>query len=107
MIKNIILVYPSFERGGVKKNFLSYVKILSKKNININIITDKKIDKKNLKKRIKIFTIKKYKFSFIYKYLCSFISAYKILQLRKTIKIDDLRVISFQSSFLLFYIYLY
>ena len=33
MIKNIILVYPSFERGGVKKNFLSYLKILSKKKI--------------------------------------------------------------------------
>jgi glycosyltransferase involved in cell wall biosynthesis len=99
MIKNIILVYPSFERGGVKKNFLSYLKILSKKKINVNIITDKKINKKKFKKNIKVFTTKKYKFSFIYKYLCSFISAYKILQLRKSIKINDLRVISFQSSF--------
>ena len=59
MIKNIILVYPSFERGGVKKNFLSYVKILSKKNININIITDKKIDKKKFKKKNKNFHNKK------------------------------------------------
>ena len=32
MIKNIILIYPAFERGGVKNNFLNY---LSKSEIKI------------------------------------------------------------------------
>ncbi len=32
-MKNIILVYPAYERGGVKVNFLNYLNILKKKKI--------------------------------------------------------------------------
>ncbi len=100
MINNVILIYPSYERGGVKKNFLNYIKVLKKKKLNINIISDKKI-LEDLKSdnRIEIHIIKSFKYKFIYKYLTSFFSSYKLYQLRKISNRNNTRVISFQSSF--------
>ena len=100
MIKNIVLIYPSYERGGVKKNFLSYLDALNKKNINIYIISDKKIlGEVKRKKNIKIFITKNYKLNSIYKYITSMSSAYKIFQIKNLINTNNSRVISFQSSF--------
>ena len=100
MIKNLILVYPSFERGGVKNNFLNYLKVFKKKFSRINIISDKKIFKEvKSDRKIKIYTVNSYKSDFIYKYLTSLIAAYKIYKLRKIDDKDNIRIISFQSSF--------
>ena len=44
-MKRLILFYPSFERGGVKRNFLNFIKIVKNYNFKIHIITDKKIKK--------------------------------------------------------------
>ena len=100
MINNVILIYPSYERGGVKKNFLNYIKALKKNNLKINIISDKKIleDIKSDNK-IKIHIIKNFKFRFFYKYFTSLLSSYKLYQLRKVNDKKTTRVISFQSSF--------
>jgi len=100
MIKNIILIYPAFERGGVKNNFLNYLKVFKKKFSRINIISDKKIfEEVKSDRKIKIYTVNSYKSDFIYKYLTSLGSAYKIYKLRKIDDKDNIRIISFQSSF--------
>jgi len=100
MIKNIILIYPAFERGGVKNNFLNYLKVFKKKYSKINIISDKKIFKDvKSSSKVKIHIVNTYKSAFIYKYLTSLISAYKIYKLRKIDDKNNIRVISFQSSF--------
>ena len=39
-MKNIILVYPAYERGGVKINFLNYINVLKKKSVTISINGD-------------------------------------------------------------------
>ena len=100
MINNVILIYPSYERGGVKKNFLSYIKALKKNNLKINIISDKNIlrDVKSDNK-IKIHIIKNFKSRLFYKYFTSLFSSYKLYQLRKINDKEKTRVISFQSSF--------
>jgi len=99
-MKNIILVYPAYERGGVKINFLNYINVLKKKNFNIFIISDKKIlkDVKN-RKNLKIILINSPKLSFFYKYLTSFFSSLEIFKLYKKLNNKNIRVISFQSSF--------
>ena len=40
-MKNIIIFYPSFERGGVTKILLNLLKYFSKKKINVYLITNK------------------------------------------------------------------
>ena len=100
MFKNILLVYPSFERGGVKENFLSYIKIFSKKKYNLSIISDKNMTNYiNFNIKSRIYILKNYKFNFFYKYFISLNSAYQIFKLRHLLKKKNLRVISFQSSF--------
>ena len=71
-MKNVILVYPAYERGGVKINFINYVNILKKNKFNIFIISDKKIltDFKPGQKT-KIVLVKSSKVSFFYKYFTS------------------------------------
>ena len=58
-MKNIILFYPSFERGGVKRNFINFLRILKKFKLKTFIITDGKIEKKYLNKNTEIKLIKK------------------------------------------------
>ena len=99
MIKNFILVYPSYERGGVKKNFLSFINVLKNKSCKINIISDKNIlneIKKN--KNITLNVVKNINPSLCYKYLTSLLAALKIISISNISK-NNLRVISFQSSF--------
>ncbi len=99
-MKNVILVYPAYERGGVKKNFINYVNILKKNRFNIYIISDKKIlaDFKPQKK-IKIILIKSSKISLFYKYFTSLLSSFEIFKISRKLKDKDIRIISFQSSF--------
>ena len=48
-IKNIIIYYPSFERGGVEKILVNLVDYFVKKKINVNLITIKNNNNKFLK----------------------------------------------------------
>jgi glycosyltransferase involved in cell wall biosynthesis len=99
-MKNIILVYPAYERGGVKINFLNYIKVLKKKKFNIFIISDKKIFK-DLKKKdnVKLILINRPKISIFYKYVVSLFSSIKIFELNKRLNDKNVKIISFQSSF--------
>ena len=99
-MKNIILVYPAYERGGVKVNFLNYLNILKKKKFNIFIISDKKILKDIKKeKNIKLILINSPKISIFYKYIVSLSSSIKIFRLNKKLNDKNIKIISFQSSF--------
>tara|TARA_X000000950_G_scaffold278491_1_gene369522 strand:+ start:17838 stop:18929 length:1092 start_codon:yes stop_codon:yes gene_type:complete len=99
-MKNVILVYPAYERGGVKINFINYVNILKKNKFNIFIISDKKIltDFKPGQKT-KIVLVKSSKVSFFYKYFTSLLSSLEIFKITRKLKDKNIRVISFQSSF--------
>tara|TARA_B100000965_G_scaffold164206_2_gene136718 strand:+ start:15929 stop:17017 length:1089 start_codon:yes stop_codon:yes gene_type:complete len=100
-MKNIILFYPSFERGGVKRNFINFLRILKKFKLKTFIITDGKIEKKYLNKNTEIKLIKKnnlFKF-FFYKVFSSLYSVLTLISLIFKIKKKNLIVYSFQSSF--------
>lgn len=98
-MKNIILLYPAFERGGVKLNFLSYLSELKKKSENIFVLSDQKILKEiKLEKKIKFILLKKIRFKLLYKYVSSLYLTINILKLNRIID-KDTRIISFQSSF--------
>lgn len=99
-MKNIILLYPAFERGGVKLNFLNYLSELKKKSENIIILSDQNILKEiKLEKKIKFILLKKISYKFLYKYISSLMVAISILRLKKIIHKKNTRIISFQSSF--------
>ena len=99
-MKNIILVYPAYERGGVKKNFLNYLSVFKKIKYNIHIISDKKILKDlKPKKKVKIKIVNSTKNNLFYKYFTSLSSAYQIIKIIRKLKDKNVRIISFQSSF--------
>lgn len=99
-MKNIILVYPAYEKGGVKKNFLNYLNVFKQNNYNIYIISDKKI-LKDIKpqKKINIILVGSARTNFFYKYFTSFFSVFKIIEIIRKLKDKNFRIISFQSSF--------
>ena len=58
-IKNIIVLYPSFERGGATANLINFVNACDKKKIKIYLITNitRKDQKKLFNNSIKIIKI--------------------------------------------------
>jgi glycosyltransferase involved in cell wall biosynthesis len=99
-MRKLILFYPSFERGGVKRNFLNFIKIVKSYNLEIHIITDKKIDKKILNKKVTLHITKKNSIQpLFYKFLTSFISVFYLINLLSRNNFKDRIVYSFQSSF--------
>ena len=65
-LKNIIIFYPSMERGGVTINLYNLVSYFNKKGINIHLISNKDLSDKKI--RNKYFFFYKYK-DFVNKYL--------------------------------------
>ena len=63
--KNLLIFYPSFERGGVEENIKNLINNFSEK-INIHLISSISRNKANsiFRKKIKIYSIKKKKFLF-------------------------------------------
>ena len=53
-IKNLVIYYPSFERGGVEKIIKNLINYFSKFNLNIYLISEQTKNLKILKKK-KIF----------------------------------------------------
>mgnify|MGYP001286074925 CR=1 FL=1 len=99
-MKKLILFYPSFERGGVKRNFLNFIDTVKRGNYEIHIITDKRIKKKFLNKNIILHIINKKVIPRIfYKFFSSFIAIYYLTILLFKYNLKDKIVYSFQSSF--------
>tara|TARA_B100001057_G_scaffold40567_1_gene36413 strand:- start:194 stop:1306 length:1113 start_codon:yes stop_codon:yes gene_type:complete len=102
-IKNIIVLYPSFERGGATVNLINFVNACDKKNINIHLITNITIkdQKKFFNKSIKIIKIKDIsKLNSFGRFFTSFFSSLKLIKLFKTIETKNSLVFSFQSHIL-------
>ena len=52
-IKELIVLYPSFERGGATMNLINFINTCAQKNIKVHLITNiKKNDKKKFLKKI-------------------------------------------------------
>lgn len=97
-MNTILLYYPNFERGGVKLNFLSFLRETKKLKNKKIIISNSKDILKNLDKNFKFYNIK-WKIDFLSKskILNSFLSLLVIIQV--LIKKKNIVTISFQSSF--------
>ena len=61
-MKNIVIFYPSFERGGVARVLINLLKFFSKKKKYVYLITNKKDNSLKNIKNLKIFVAKKYSF---------------------------------------------
>ena len=108
-MKNIVIFYPSFERGGVTKVLVNLIKFFSKKRINIFLITNKKdISLKNTK-NLKILITKKYNLNFInnlvgktwdfHKVISGLRSVIILKSLLKKLQRKKTVILSMQSSF--------
>ena len=99
-LKNIIIFYPSMERGGVTINLYNLVSYFNKKGINTHLISNKDLSDKKI--RNKYFFFYKYK-DFVNKYLpqrvtrgiCAAKILYKIL---KNFSKKETIIFSLQSS---------
>ncbi|MDC0060003.1 glycosyltransferase [bacterium] len=102
-IKNLIIMYPSFERGGATVNLINFVNTCAQHNIKIQLITDiKKIDKKKfIKKNIKFIIVENKKnYKILNRLVTSVKSIFLLVNLFKKIDNKDSIVISFQSHIL-------
>ena len=98
-MKNIIIFFPSYERGGAEKILLNIIKHLPKKNFSVYLITN--ADKKKLGiNGIKILKIPDYNIPLLNnRIVTGFIAIkYLICLLLKLNKIDT-RILSMQSNF--------
>jgi len=102
-IKKLIILYPSFERGGATVNLVNFINICAKKNIKIYLITNinKKDKKKFVKKNIKFFILdNKFKHKIFNRLVTSIKSIFLLLNLFKKINNRNSLVVSFQSHIL-------
>lgn len=99
-MKNIIIFYPSFERGGVTKVLLNLIKYFSKKKINVYLITNKVSDDLKKKKFIKTFIITDKKIKFINNRIITGLrAAILMIDLFKSLNKDQTIILSMQSNF--------
>ncbi len=99
-IKDIIILYPSFERGGVTVNLINFINFALKKNNNIYLISrNPDLSKFTYKKRIKFIKIANFSIPFISERLLT--SLLSIIYLIKTFdkcKKSESVIFSFQSN---------
>ena len=102
-IKNLIILYPSFERGGATINLINFVNTCALKDIKIHLISNiKKKDKKNfVKKNIKFINLNdKFNYKILSRSITSIASIFLLLDLFKSIDSKNSLVVSFQSHIL-------
>ena len=102
-IKNIIVLYPSFERGGVTANLINFVNACDKKKIKIYLITNiaGKDQKKFFNKDVKIIKIDdRSNINYFRRFFTSFFSSLILIKLFKNIETKNSLVFSFQSHIL-------
>ena len=102
-IKELIVLYPSFERGGATMNLINFINTCAQKNIKVHLITNiKKNDKKKfLKKNIEFIILKnKSKYKIFNRLMTSIKSIFLLSNLFKKINTNNSLVVSFQSHIL-------
>ena len=99
-IKNIIVLYPSFERGGATANLINFINTCDKKKIKIYLIT-RKDQKKFFNDSIKVIKIDdRSNINFFRRFYTSIFSSFKLIKLFKSIETKNSLVFSFQSHIL-------
>ena len=80
-LKNIIIYYPSFEKGGATFNLINFANLAAKKKINISLISNISIknQKKFLTRQIKVFRVKSTERYFLSKRITSLFILIKLL----------------------------
>ena len=98
-LKNLIILYPSFDSGGVATNLINFINFSIKKKINIYLISDlKKNQKKVFSKNVKFINIKNNSHNFISKRLItSVLSIFSLYRLFKKLDKNSSVALSFQS----------
>ena len=102
-IKDLIVLYPSFERGGATVILINFINFCAKRNIKVHLITNiKKKDKeKFLTKNIKFIILNnKLKSKMFNRLVTSIKSIFLLLNLFKKINNRNSLVVSFQSHIL-------
>ena len=102
-IKNLIIFYPSFERGGVEMIIKNLINFLSKKNVKIYLITSNSKNVNTIKKtrNLKIIRPKNNYFNFLPNRFSTSINCAKLLlSLTKKLKKSDTVIHSMQSNFI-------
>ena len=99
-IKNIIIYYPSFERGGVEKILVNLSKFFSEKKINVNLVTIKNKNNSFLKqnKFFKIFNIAVRKNFILNRYTTSLACLLPLIRAMKNKSNTDTIIHSMQSN---------
>ena len=101
--KDLIVLYPSFERGGATVNLINFINICAKKNIKIHLITNiKKKDKKLFfKKNIKFIILNNnLNYKIFNRLITSIKATFLLLNLFRKIDSKNSLVFSFQSHIL-------
>jgi glycosyltransferase involved in cell wall biosynthesis len=99
-LKNLIILYPSFDSGGVTTNLINFINYSIKKKINIYLISDikKKDQKKFFPKKVNFINVKNNSYNFISKRLItSLLSIFLLYKLFKRLQINTSITLSFQS----------
>ena len=102
-IKKLIILYPSFERGGVEKNLINFINFCNDQKIKIYLISNinKANQKKFFNKNINFIFIRfSLNIKFFKRLFTSITSIISLIDLFKSIKKKDSLIISFQSHIL-------
>ena len=102
-IKNLIIFYPSFERGGVEMIIKNLINYISKKNIKIYLITlnSKNINIIKKSKNFKVIHPKNKIFEFLPNRFSTAISSIRtLIQITKKLNNSDTVIHSMQSNFI-------
>ena len=95
-MKNLILFYPSYERGGATKILINLIKVLSKKNIKIYLI----INNFNYKhKNLKLLKIKSNQSIFKSRFFSSLLGSWELIKIINKLNKIETKVLSMQSNF--------
>lgn len=102
-LKEIIVLYPSFERGGATNNLINFINKCCQENIKIYLISNINTQNKNIffHKNVNLIPCY-YSFKKIYfqRFFTSFLSIFKLYELFKIIKPKNSIIVSFQSHIL-------
>ena len=102
-IKELIILYPSFEKGGATSNLINFINICSKRNIKVYLISNikKKDKKKFLKRNVKFLNINNnLRIWSLNRLITSIKSLFLLSSLFDKVDVNNSMVISFQSHIL-------
>ena len=102
-IKELIILYPSYDRGGATQNLINFINFCSNKNLKITFISNikKKDNFFSKKKNIKLISLNDGIFSkYNNRYLTSVNSIIKLISFLKKANTKNVIVFSFKSHIL-------